>query len=381
MSETLVTSIPALQPGERLLCGPGPSNVNPKVLEAMGNPMNGHLDPDFWDILVDLTAGLQALWQRADGLSLCFSASGTSGMEAGLANLTEPGEKVIVIHAGFFGARIAEMAKRAGTELVELTAPLGQIVPLDQVEEALRANPDTRLVAVVHAETSTGVRYPVAELGSLMREAAPDALLMVDAVTSLGGEQVSPTEWNIDYAYSCSQKSLGCPPGLSPFTVSPRALERARNRKAPVSFSFDIDLLEKYWVERPMTYHHTMPILQYYALYEGIRLALEEGLQNRWARHEDAGRYFQQQMRDRGYTFLSDPDHQLWELSAIDVPEGVDGKDVQSTILRTFNIEVGGGLGPTAPPIWRVGLMGVNANRETADRVLAAFDEVLPRPA
>ena len=381
MSETLVTSIPALQPGERLLCGPGPSNVNPKVLEAMGNPMNGHLDPDFWDILVDLTAGLQALWQRADGLSLCFSASGTSGMEAGLANLTEPGEKVIVIHAGFFGARIAEMAKRAGTELVELTAPLGQIVPLDQVEEALRANPDTRLVAVVHAETSTGVRYPVAELGSLMREAAPDALLMVDAVTSLGGEQVSPTDWNIDYAYSCSQKSLGCPPGLSPFTVSPRALERARDRKAPVSFSFDIDLLEKYWVERPMTYHHTMPILQYYALYEGIRLALEEGLQNRWSRHEDAGRYFQQQMRDRGYTFLSDPDHQLWELSAIDVPEGVDGKDVQSTILRTFNIEVGGGLGPTAPPIWRVGLMGVNANRETADRVLAAFDEVLPRSA
>jgi alanine-glyoxylate transaminase/serine-glyoxylate transaminase/serine-pyruvate transaminase len=254
-------------------------------------------------------------------------------------------------------------------------------VPLDQVEEALRANPDTRLVAVVHAETSTGVRYPVAELGSLMRAAAPDALLMVDAVTSLGGEQVSPTEWNIDYGYSCSQKSLGCPPGLSPFTVSPRALERARNRKAPVSFSFDIDLLEKYWVERPMTYHHTMPILQYYALYEGIRLALAEGLEQRWGRHEDAGRYFQQQMRDRGYTFLSDPDHQLWELSAIDVPEGVDGKDVQSTILRTFNIEVGGGLGPTAPPIWRVGLMGVNANRETADRVLAAFDEVLPRPA
>ena len=381
MSEMLVTSIPALQPGERLLCGPGPSNVNPKVLEAMSHPMNGHLDPDFWDILVDLTAGLQALWQRADGLSLCFSASGTSGMEAGLANLTEPGDKVLVIHAGFFGARIAEMATRAGTELVELTAPLGQIVSLDQVEEALRANPDTRLVAVVHAETSTGVRYPVAELGSLMRAAAPDALLMVDAVTSLGGEQVSPTEWNIDYAYSCSQKSLGCPPGLSPFTVSPRALERMRDRKAPVSFSFDIDLLEKYWVERPMTYHHTMPILQYYALYEGIRLALEEGLASRWARHEDAGRYFQQQMRDRGYTFLSDPDHQLWELSAIDVPEGVDGKEVQSTILRTFNIEVGGGLGPTAPPIWRVGLMGVNANRETADRVLAAFDEVLPRSA
>jgi alanine-glyoxylate transaminase/serine-glyoxylate transaminase/serine-pyruvate transaminase len=252
-------------------------------------------------------------------------------------------------------------------------------VPLDQVAEALRANPDTALVAVVHAETSTGVRYPVSELGGLMADVAPAAQLMVDCVTSLGGEAVSPVSWGIDYAYSCSQKSLGCPPGLSPFTISPRALERVRARKAPVSFSFDIDLLEKYWVERPITYHHTMPILQYYALYEGIRLALEEGLQERWARHQDAGTYFQAQMRDRGYTFLSDPDHQLWELSAIDVPEGVDGKQIQTRLLREFDIEVGGGLGPSAPPIWRVGLMGVNANRETADRVLGAFDAVLPR--
>jgi alanine-glyoxylate transaminase/serine-glyoxylate transaminase/serine-pyruvate transaminase len=375
----LVDSIPALHPGPRLLCGPGPSNVNPEVLEKMNLPMNGHLDPDFWDVLLDLIEGLKALWRRADGLSLCFSASGTSGMEAGFANLTQPGDKVLVIQAGFFGARIAEMARRAQTDLVELTAPLGQIVPLDRVEETLRANPDTKLVGVVHAETSTGVRYPVAELGAILRANAPEALLLVDAVTSLGGEEVSPAEWGVDYAYSCSQKSLGCPPGLSPFSISPHALERIRDRKTPVSFSFDIDLLEKYWVERPMTYHHTMPILQYYALYEGIRLALEEGLEQRWARHEDAGSYFQTAMRDRGHTFLSDPDHQLWELSAIDVPEGVDGKEIQTRILREHGIEVGGGLGPTAPPIWRVGLMGVNANRETADRVLAAFDAVLPR--
>ena len=375
----LVTSIPALHPGERLLCGPGPSNVNPKVLEAMALEMNGHLDPDFWDLLLVLVDGLKALWQNPDGLSLCFSASGTSGMEAGMANLVEPGDKVIAIHAGFFGARIAEMARRAGTDLVELTAPVGQIVPLEDVEAALKAHPDTKLVGVVHAETSTGVRYPVEDLGRLVRSITPEALLLVDCVTSLGGEEVSPVAWGIDYAYSCSQKSLGCPPGLSPFTMSPRAIDRMHARKAPVSFSFDIDLLQKYWVERPITYHHTMPILQYYALYEGIRLALDEGLANRWARHEDAGRYFQQQMRDRGYTFLSDPDHQLWELSAIDVPEGVDGKEIQTRILREFDIEVGGGLGPTAPPIWRVGLMGVNANRETADRVLAAFDAVLPR--
>ena len=376
----LVTSIPAIDPGDRLLCGPGPSNVHPKVLEAMQLPINGHLDPDFWNLLLHLVDGLEALWRRPEGLSLCFSASGTSGMEAGIANLVEPEDTVIVINAGFFGARIAEMARRAGADLIELTAPLGQIVPLEQVADALAKHPDTKLVGVVHAETSTGVRYPVSELNDVIRASgAEDALLMVDCVTSLGGEEVSSGAWGIDYAYSCSQKSLGCPPGLSPFSVSPRALERIRARKSPVSYSFDIDLLQKYWVERPAAYHHTMPILQYYALYEGIRLALEEGLEARWARHEDAGRYFQTQMRDRGYSFLSDPDHQLWELTAIDVPEGVDGKDVQTQILRGFGIEVGGGLGPTAPPIWRVGLMGVNADRETADRVLAAFDAVLPR--
>ncbi len=373
------TSLPLLDPGDRLLCGPGPSNVHPKVLQAMELPINGHLDPDFWDVLLDLIDGLKALWRRDDGLSLCFSASGTSGMEAGIASLVEPGDKVIVAHAGFFGARIAEMARRYQADLVELTAPLGQIVPLDHVEEALSSSPDTKLVAVVHAETSTGVRYPVPELGDLLRRNAPEALLLVDCVTSLGGEEVSPSSWNVDYAFSCSQKSLGCPPGLSPFTASERALERIRSRKASVPFSFDIQLLAKYWVDRPVTYHHTMPILQYYALYEGIRLALEEGLESRWARHEDAGRYFQDQMRERGYTFLSDPDHQLWELSAVDVPEGVDGRQIQTRILREFGIEVGGGLGPAAPPIWRVGLMGVNANRETADRVIAAFDAVLPR--
>lgn len=376
----LATTIPSLDLGDRLLCGPGPSNVHPKVLEAMQLPINGHLDPDFWDLLLNLVEGLKALWRRPDGLSLCFSASGTSGMEAGMANLVEPADTVLVIHSGFFGARIAEMARRAGAEVVELTAPLGQIVPLDQVADALARHPDTKLIGVVHAETSTGVRYPVQELGSVIASSgADDALLLVDCVTSLGGEEVSPEAWGIDYAYSCSQKSLGCPPGLSPFSLSPRALERIAHRKAPVSFSFDIELLRKYWIDRPITYHHTMPILQYYALYEGIRLVLEEGLEARWIRHEDAGRYFQQQMGQRGYTFLSNPEHQLWELSAIDVPEGVDGKEIQSRILWEFGIEVGGGLGPTAPPIWRVGLMGVNANRETADRVIDAFDTVLPR--
>jgi alanine-glyoxylate transaminase/serine-glyoxylate transaminase/serine-pyruvate transaminase len=373
-----MTTLSALAPTDRLLCGPGPSNVHPDVLDAMRRPMNGHLDPDFWDLLLVLVDGLEALWRNPDGLSLCFSASGSSGMEAGITNLVDPGDKVLAIHAGFFGARIADMARRHDADVIELTAPLGRIVPLEEVEAALRAT-DAKLVTVVHAETSTGVRSPVPELAALVRSAAPEALVMVDAVTSLGGERVEAAAWGIDFGYSCSQKSLGCPPGLSPFTVSPRALEVARAAKRPAPFTYDVEELRRYWVERPITYHHTMPILQYYALYEGIRLALHEGLEDRWARHEDAGRYFQQQMRDRGFTFLSDPEHQLWELTAVDVPEGIDGKEVQTRFLREHGIEIGGGLGPTAPPIWRVGLMGVNANRETADRVLAAFDAVLPR--
>jgi alanine-glyoxylate transaminase / serine-glyoxylate transaminase / serine-pyruvate transaminase len=372
-------TIPPIAPTDRLLCGPGPSNVHPDVLSAMSLPMNGHLDPDFWDLLLVLIDGLEALWRNPDGLSLCLSASGSSGMEAGITNLVDPGDKVLAIHAGFFGARIAAMARRHDADVVELAAPLGRIVPLEQVEDTLRANPDTKLVTVVHAETSTGVRYPVPELAALLRVAAPEALLMVDAVTSLGGERVEAAAWGIDFGYSCSQKSLGCPPGLSPFTMSARAEAVAKNKKRPAPFTYDVEELRRYWVERPITYHHTMPILQYYALYEGIRLALDEGLEPRWARHEDAGRHFQEQMRSRGFTFLSDPDHQLWELSAVDVPEGVDGKEVQARFLREHGIEIGGGLGPTAPPIWRVGLMGVNANRETADRVLAGFDAVLPR--
>jgi alanine-glyoxylate transaminase / serine-glyoxylate transaminase / serine-pyruvate transaminase len=204
-------------------------------------------------------------------------------------------------------------------------------------------------------------------------------LLYVDVVTSLGAQELETEEWNVDYAYSCSQKALGCPPGISPVSLSERALERIRARKQPTSFSFDFEALAKYWIDRPITYHHTVPILQYYALYTGVQLALEEGLEARWARHEDAGRYFQQQMRERGFSFLSDPEHQLAQLSAVNVPEGVGGKEVQTRILREHGVEIGGGLGPTAPPIWRVGLMGVNANRETADRVIAAYDAVLPR--
>jgi alanine-glyoxylate transaminase/serine-glyoxylate transaminase/serine-pyruvate transaminase len=371
-------TIPALQPGDRLLCGPGPSNVHPKVLEAMQLPMNGHLDPDFWDILLDLVTGLRAVWRRPEGgLTIALSSSGTSAMEAGFMNLVDPGDTVISCHWGFFGSRLNDFVHRVGANVVELTADLGQIVSVDRIMETLAANPDTKIVSVVQAETSTGAAFPVEELAQALRSSGSEALLYVDCVTSLGGQQVEAEAWGIDYGYSCSQKALGCPPGIAPVTISDRAVAAMQRHESPVPYYYDFEELSKYWIDRPITYHHTMPILQYYALYEGIRLALEEGLEERWSRTADAGRYFQDQIRDRGYDLLADPAHQLAQLSAVKVPDGIDGKEVQMRFLREHGIEIGGGLGPKAPPIWRVGLMGVNANRETADRVLAAFDAVL----
>jgi alanine-glyoxylate transaminase/serine-glyoxylate transaminase/serine-pyruvate transaminase len=373
-------TIPALQPGDRLLCGPGPSNVHPAVLESMRLPMNGHLDPDFWDILLDLVTGLRALWRRPEGgLTIALSSSGTSAMEAGFMNLVDPGDTVISCHWGFFGSRLNEFAHRVGANVIELTADFGQIVSVERVMETLAANPGTKIVSVVHAETSTGAEFPVAELAEALRASGSEALLYVDCVTSLGGQQVEAEAWGVDYGYSCSQKALGCPPGIAPVTISERAVAAMQRHQGAVPYYYDFEELSKYWIDRPITYHHTLPILQYYALYTGIRLALEEGLEARWARNADAGRYFQDEIRSRGYELLADPGHQLAQLSAVKVPEGIDGKEIQLRFLREHGIEIGGGLGPKAPPIWRVGLMGVNANRETADRVLAAFDAVLPR--
>lgn len=373
-------TMPVLDPGDRLLCGPGPSNVHPAVLDAMRLPMNGHLDPDFWDILVDLVTGLRALWRRPEGgLTIALSSSGTSAMEAGFMNLIDPGDTVISCHWGFFGSRLNDFAHRVGANVVELTAELGQIVSVDRIMEALAANPETKIVSVVHAETSTGAEFPMQQLAQAMRASGSEALLYADCVTSLGGQQVEADAWGIDYGYSCSQKSLGCPPGIAPVTVSERAVGAMSRHQGPVPYYYDFEELSKYWIDRPITYHHTMPILQYYALYTGIKLALDEGLETRWERNADAGRYFQDEIRARGFELLADADHQLVELTAVKVPEGIDGKEIQTRILREHGIEVGGGLGPKAPPIWRVGLMGVNANRETADRVLAAFDAVLSR--
>ena len=371
------TDLPRLDPPQRLLAGPGPSNVEPAVLEAMQKPMLGHLDPDLHEILLELVDFQRRVYNAEGGLVFPHQATGSSGMECGLVNLLEPGDTAIVAVTGFFGNRIARMAERTGAKVVEVRADYGQIAPNEALLDAIDANPGARLVAVVHAETSTGVRHPVEELGRELKRRDSDTLLFVDCVTSLGAHPVEFDAWGFDYAYSCTQKALAAPPGMSPVAISDRALERVAARKTPVPFTFDLDLLRKYWIERPITYHHTAPILHIYALHEALRGVLDEGLENRFERHADAGGYLQEQVRSRGLELLADPEYQLAQLTAVCVPEGVDGKDVQGRVLKEHDVEIGGGLGPDAPPIWRLGLMGHNARRDAADQVLAALDAVL----
>jgi alanine-glyoxylate transaminase / serine-glyoxylate transaminase / serine-pyruvate transaminase len=367
--------IVALAPPERLLCGPGPTNVEPAALAAMGKPMLGHLDPAFHEILDEVVAMLREVYRAREGLVLPLQSTGTSGMEAGIANLVEPGDTVVVGVSGDFGARIAELAARHGARVVEVPAEWGRHVPNERLLDALEANPGTRLVAVVHGETSTGVEHPLAELGEALR--GTGALLMADCVTTLGGARIDFDAWGIDYAYSCTQKCLGAPPGMSPVAVSPTALERIEARTQPVPFSLDLALLRAYWVDRPAAYHHTAPILHVYALHEVLRQTLAEGVEARWERHGRAGSRFAARAEEAGLEVLAEEGHRLAPLTALRVPEGVDGKDVQRRLLAEHGLEVGGGLGAATPPIWRVGLMGPNATDQTADHVLAALTGVL----
>ena len=371
--------LPQLRPPERLLCGPGPTNVDPAVLNAMSRPMLGHLDPALHEILLDVVELLRRVYRAPGGLVLPLHCTGTAGMETGIANLLEPGDKLIVAQCGFFGRRISEIARRHGAEVVTVEADWGESVPNAAILDTLDEHPDARMVAVVHAETSTGVEHPLGELGAALKDR--DTLLMADCVTSLAGIPLEVDAWGVDFAYACTQKCLAAPPGMSPVAVSERAMERLRARKTPVPFSFDLLLLERYWVERPAAYHHTAPILAIYALHEALCQVLREGLEERWARHEEAARHLQTAIEARGLALLANIEHRLAPLTAVRVPDGVDGKKVQGRLLRDHGIEIGGGLGPDAPSMWRIGLMGRNASVEAADRVLAALDAALVEEA
>ena len=369
-----MSEIPALDPPRRTLMGPGPSGADPSVLAAMGLPILGHLDPEFMRIMDECQTMMRRVFRTANDVTLATPGTGTSGMEAAVMNLLQPGDRAVVGICGYFGERIAQMAARTGAEVTRVTAPWGSPIAPDDVERALREGP-ARLVAVVHAETSTGVRQPVEPVARLAREAG--ALLLLDCVTSLGGEPVDVDAWGVDAAYAGTQKCLSAPPGAAPLTLSPAAWSAVQARETPAnSWYLDLGLLEAYWDSR-RAYHHTSPISMTYALHRALALVLEEGLEARWARHERHGRALQRGLEAMGLALHADAAHRLSVLTTVRIPEGVEDAPVRRALLDRFGIEIGGGLGDLRGRVWRVGLMGESSTPGNVLYFLASLGALL----
>ena len=356
--------------------GPGPSDVPPSVLEAMNRPLIGHLDPAFVAMMEEIKSMLRQVMLTENEMTFPISGTGSAGMEFCLANLIEPGDEVLIGVNGVFGTRMAEVAKRCGADVIQVEAEWGRIIEPEQIATALEGR-SPKLVAVVHAETSTGALTPLEEISKIAHQAG--ALLLVDAVTSLGGCPVRVDEWGIDAIYSGTQKCLSCPPGLAPVSLSDRAMEKVRAREHGVqSWYLDVNLLANYWGDGARVYHHTAPITMNYALHESLRLVLEEGLEERWKRHEENHNRLRAGLAELGLSITSQEGHQLWQLNAVSIPDGVDEAAVRKALLLDHGIEIGPGLGPLAGKVWRIGLMGHSSSESHVDRVLAALKESLP---
>ena len=363
-----------LNPSPRLLLGPGPSDAHPRVLTAMAMPLLGHLDPQFLEIMAETQQLLRQVFRTENRLTMPISGTGTAGMETCLVNLLEPGDRAVIATMGYFGNRMVEIARRTGAEVTVLEAPWGQVFDLDRVRETVqKVRP--KVLGMVHAETSTGARQPIDAAGKLAHEF--DALLVVDTVTSLGCIPVEVDAWEFDATFSCSQKGLGCPPGLAPVTFSDRAVAAMKARKTKVqSWYLDLSLIESYW-GGDRAYHHTAPISMIYALREGLRIVLEEGLENRWRRHEHNHRALKAGLTALGLSYTAQEGHQLPQLNAIRLPDGIDDLTGRKLLLSDFGIEVGGGLGDLKGKAWRIGLMGYNSEPKNVLLVLAALEQVL----
>jgi alanine-glyoxylate transaminase/serine-glyoxylate transaminase/serine-pyruvate transaminase len=368
-------TFPAFQPPPRRLMGPGPSNVVPSVLEAMSRPLVGHLDPVFVKMMEEIKTMLRQVFLTKNEMTFPVSGTGSAGMEFCFVNLVEPDDEVIIGVNGVFGARMVDVAERCGAKVTKVEAPWGRIIEPQRIADALKKITKPKLVAIVHAETSTGALTPVEEISRLTHNAG--ALMLLDAVTSLAGCPVRIDDWQVDAVYSGTQKCLSCPPGLSPASLSPRALEVATKRKTKVqSWYLDVNLLASYWGQ-DRVYHHTAPISMNYALHEALRLVLEEGLENRWRRHEQNYLALKKGLAAMGLQIASQEGHQLWQLNAVTVPEGVDEAAVRKRLLTDFNIEVGAGLGPLKDKIWRVGLMGETSSKANVKAFLSALGQIL----
>lgn len=358
----------------RTLLGPGPSMVPPRVLRAMAAPVVGHLDPTFIAVMDDVQGLLRMVFQAPAAYTIAISGTGSAGMEAAVANFVEPGDPVLVCVAGYFGERIAEIARRYGADLQRIDAPWGEAITPRQVDEALAAHP-ARLVAIVHGETSTGVQQPLEEIAQVVHRHG--ALFLVDTVASLGGVPVNMEATGIDICYSGSQKCLSAPPGLAPLAIGPRAQEALNARQTPViSWYLDLKLLQKYWGEERV-YHHTAPVSLNYALREALRLIDEEGLDNAFRRHASTAHLLYEGLADIGLQPHIVPDLRLPSLTTVRVPEGVDEMAVRKRLLSEYNIEIAGGLGALRGKVWRVGLMGYSSRPENVITLLGALQRTL----
>lgn len=350
---------------DRILMGPGPSNPYPEVVEAFSRPVLGHLDPEFIPVLDEVNQMLRTVWRTDNALTFPVSGTGSAGMEAAFVNFVEPGDPVVIGVNGVFGTRMCDVAARCGAEVVAVEVPWGRAIDPQQLLDAHR-NP--KIIAVVHAETSTGVRNDIAPLG----DAKGDALLLVDCVTSIGGIPILIDEWGVDIAYAGTQKCLGVPPGLAPFTASDAALDRIVDR--PASWYLDLNMIKNYVTgDGARAYHHTAPISMIYALHAGLSTILDEGLEACWARHQACGDELHRRLPEAGYELWAQEGHRLPELTTVELPAGIDDAACRRELLDRFGIEVGGGLGPVAGQVWRIGCMGHTARARNVELLLAAL--------
>jgi len=363
-----------IDPGQRVLMGPGPSDVPPRVLQAMSAPCIGHLDPYFLGVMDETQRLLRLLFQTRNDLTIPVSGTGSAGMETCFVNLVEPADEVVVCVNGVFGTRMADIVNRLGGRLIRVDGKWGRAIAPDAVQRAIQGK-SPKLVAVVHAETSTGVCQPLEDIAAMTHNAG--ALLLVDMVTSLGGMEVAVDSLGIDAGYSGTQKCISCPPGLSPLSFSASAMKALEKRKTPVpSWYLDMSMVSSYWgAERK--YHHTAPVNMIYGLREALRIIAEEGLDSRFARHQLNHRALVAGVEAMGLSMLVPEGERLPMLNAIGIPEGADDLKVRKALLNEFSIEIGGGLGDLAGKIWRVGLMGHASRRKNVILFLSALETVL----
>ncbi|MCA9177599.1 MAG: alanine--glyoxylate aminotransferase family protein [Planctomycetales bacterium] len=366
-------AIPALNPPLRTLMGPGPSDIHPRVLEAMAKPTIGHLDPYYLQLMDGMQQMLRQLFRTTNPMTMAISATGSAGMEATVVNLIEPGDSMVVCVNGVFGGRMVDVAERAGADVTKIERPWGEVFTVDDLVPALEKKP--QVVGIVMAETSTGASQPLEEISRAVHDAG--ALLLVDAVTSLGGIPVEVDQWRIDAIYSGSQKCLSCPPGLAPVSFGPAAMEKVLSRKTKVqSWYLDVSMLANYW-GTDRVYHHTAPINMSYGLYEALRMIHEEGMEACFARHLANHEMLKAGLSELGISYAAQEGHQLPMLNAVHIPEGVDDAKVRGELLNRFGIEIGGGLGAFKGKVWRIGLMGHAARETNVMLLLAALRKLL----